>query len=117
MDQLVEGLHEFEEIAMLDYAELIDRLERLPANEAACTFAGTEGSGSNVKVDRYARALACLKGLFDHRRARGAVAESETPAAAAEVQCADRLLERIENEEACVRLVPDWGDDVLKNVA
>ena len=99
---------------MLDYAELIDRLERLPANEAACALAGTDVSGSNNKVDRCARALACLKGLFDHRRARGVVAESEIPAAAAEVQCADQLLERIENEEACVRLVPDWGDDLLK---
>ena len=102
---------------MLDYAELIDRLERLPANEAACTLAGPEVFGSNVKVDRCARALASLKGLFDHWMTRGVVAEPEIPAGAADVQCDDRLLERIENEKACVRFLPDWGDDRLKNVA
>ena len=46
---------------MLDYAELIERLERLPVNEGSYSMAKAQLLVAQVNVDGITRALAWLK--------------------------------------------------------
>jgi hypothetical protein len=50
-----------EEVAMLDYSELIDRLEKLPVHETGRFVARAEFVAANANVDRLTRAFAWLR--------------------------------------------------------
>lgn len=103
----------------MEYAELIDRLERLPpVNEVTRSIARQDFGGSlEANVDRTTHILACLKRLAGKWTRRHALTGYGRPGIAGDLDCADELLESIEDSEVAIRFVPDWADEPLKNAA
>jgi hypothetical protein len=102
---------------MLDYAELIDRLERLPVDELTCSIARTEVVAAEANVGWTRGVLAFLDRVAGKWARRPVVTAYEIPGIPDHVNGANELLAWMENSDVAVRFAPDWADDSFKNAA
>lgn len=102
---------------MLDYYEFIDRLERLPANEATRSIGIQSEVAAAASTHGTAHALAYLRHFVDRWARLRDATEHEIPGIATDGHRADDLLESIEDSEVDVRFVPDWADESFKTAA
>lgn len=102
---------------MLDYYEFIDRLERLPANDATCSFRMQSEAAAFASAYRTAHAFDFFRHLVDRWARRRDATEDQIPSIATDDPRADDVLESIEDSEVDVRFVPDWADEPFKTAA
>jgi len=105
------------EAGIMDYYELIDRLERLPVNEVTRAVAGRDVVATQPNGDRITHVLAYLEQLAGKWVRRRAVTEDEITGIAADDCCADELLEGIADANVAFRFVPDWADEPVERAA
>lgn len=102
---------------MLDYYEFIDRLERLPANEATRFIRMRSEATAIDSTYGTAHALDYFRHLVDRWARRRDATEDQIPSIATDDPRADDVLESIEDSEVDVRFVPDWADEPFKTAA
>lgn len=101
---------------MLDYYEFIDRLERLPANEAIRSIR-MQSEVAAASTYGTAHALAYFRHFVDRWARHRDITEYAIPGIPLDDHRADDLLESIEDSEVDVRFVPDWADESFKTAA